>query len=460
MAPLAPLLRSTRTRCRRPGVLLAAAVLLPLPALVGCGADGHGGTEGPVTPPDIAAVPRAKVADRGTLRWAVDALPATFNTFQADADATTQRVAGAVLPSLFTLDRRGRPQRNPDYLTAVDVVEREPRQVVVYKLNPRAVWSDGTPLSAADFEAQWKALRGKDSAYWTARNTGYDRIDRVERGANAQEVRVVFAKPSADWASLFTPLYPKSVMGSATSFNDGARNELKVSAGPFRVASRDKDDQSLTLVREPRWWGDRAKLDRLVLKAVPPGDRAAALADGKLDLADVAPDVAARIAAANKPLKKGDKADGEKGKAAVPVPVAVGKPPEAEALRGLAVRKSLDASYTQLALNGASGPLADERVRRAVARAIDRKDLAEAVLKPLGLPAAPLGSHLFLAGQQGYEDNSDAIGGPDTKAAEALLADAGWQEKGTRGALSRKQAEAGDRSADKAAGSPSGLSTA
>ncbi|GAA0376640.1 ABC transporter family substrate-binding protein [Streptomyces blastmyceticus] len=436
MAPLsAPLSTLARSRTGRSAVLLAAGVLLPLPVLAGCGGADHDGAEGSVTPPDIAAAPRAKVADRGTLRWAVDALPATFNAFQADADTATQRVAGATLPALFTMDRSGRPQRNPDYLTAATVVEREPRQVVVYKLNPKAAWSDGKALSAADFEAQWKALRGKDSAYWTARNAGYDRIDRIERGANAQEVKVTFAKPFVDWASLFTPLYPRSVMGSPGGFNDSARNELKVSAGPFRVDSRDKDEGTLTLVRDPKWWGDRAKLDRLVLRAVPPGERADALADGKLDLAEVNPSVANRIIAANKPLKKGE---GEKGNRAV-----VGRPPEAEALRGLAVRRSLEPAYTQLALNGASGPLADERVRRAVARAIDRKDLAESVLAPLGLPAAPLGSHLFMAGQQGYEDNSDAIGGPDPKAAEALLADAGWQEKGSRGsALARRQAEA------------------
>ncbi|MFI1799805.1 ABC transporter substrate-binding protein [Streptomyces sp. NPDC020379] len=439
MAPLsAPLTTLTRSRTGRSAVLLAAGVLLPLPVLAGCGGGGHDGAEGSVTPPDIAAAPRAKVADRGTLRWAVDALPATFNTFQADADPTTQRVAGAVLPALFTMDRSGRPQRNADYLTSATVAEREPRQVVVYKLNPRAAWSDGKALSAADFEAQWKALRGKDSAYWTARNAGYDRIDRVERGTDAHEVKVTFAKPFADWASLFTPLYPKSVMGSPGGFNDGARNELKVSAGPFRVDSRDKDEGTLTLVRDPKWWGDRAKLDRLVLRAVPPGERADELADGKLDLADVSPSVAHRIIAANKPLKKGEKGEGEKGNRAV-----VGRPPEAEALRGLTVRKSLEPAYTQLALNGASGPLADERVRRAVARAIDRKDLAEVVLRPLGLPADPLGSHFYMAGQQGYEDNSDAIGGPDPKAAEALLGDAGWQQKGVHGsALSKKQAEA------------------
>ncbi len=61
-----------------------------------------------------------------------------------------------------------------------------------------------------------------------------------------------------------------------------------------------------------------------------------------------------------------------------------------------------------------------------MARALDREKLAEAVLKPLGLPAEPVGSHLALSGQPAYADGSGALGEQDAKEARALLADAGW----------------------------------
>ena len=89
-------------------------------------------------------------------------------------------VAQAVLPAMFRLDGTGRPQRDADYLESARVVETEPKQVVVYRLNQQAVWSDGREIGAADFAAQWRALSGKDSAYWTARNAGYDRIESVD----------------------------------------------------------------------------------------------------------------------------------------------------------------------------------------------------------------------------------------------------------------------------------------
>ncbi|MFF5702178.1 ABC transporter family substrate-binding protein [Streptomyces sp. NPDC012794] len=444
------------TQRRRRSLALLTSGVLALPLLAGCGAGEDEG--GPAAAgPDIAATVREQVADGGVLRWAVDSLPQTLNTFQADADAATNRIAGAVLPHLFTLDAKGRPVADPDYLEKAEVIEREPKQVVLYKLNQQAVWSDGREIGAADFVAQWRALNGKDSAYWTARNAGYDRIEKIERGKNDLEVRVTFARPYGDWRSLFSPLYPKQVMGTPEAFNEGARSALKVTAGPFGLGAIDKKTGTAALTRNARWWGRPAKLDTLVLTAVPRAGRPAALAAGKIDLGEIDRAGADRIALAH---RDAGRVDGTHGPGATLTPAqatlswalahgadedrakeeqearqekaaAVKKYAEEQAaLRRFTVRKSLEPAYTQLAMNGASGPLSDERVRRAVARALDRRQLAETVLKPLGLPAKPVGSHLALAGQQAYADNSHALGGQDTQAAQALLADAGWRRGG------------------------------
>ncbi|MFE1914192.1 ABC transporter family substrate-binding protein [Streptomyces anandii] len=452
-----------RAVMRSVAFLTAGALAVPL--LAGCGSDDEGSK--PLAGQDIAAAPRDRLADGGTLRWAVDAMPQTLNAFQADADAGTTRVAQAVLPAMFRPDASGRPQRDADYLDSARVVETEPKQVVVYRLNQQAVWSDGREIGAEDFAAQWRALSGKDSAYWTARNAGYDRIEKVERGANDLEVRVTFAKPYADWRSLFSPLYPKDVTGTADAFNDGARKKLKVSAGPFAVQKIDTKDKDVVLTRNPRWWGHTAKLSEIVLHEVPRDKRAAALADGTVDVADVDPSEADRITqaagaqgslpfqgpaggrTAAKALRSWAVLHGSDEKAARTERRALKKQRKSlakylaqqEALRDFEVRKSLEPAYTQLALNGADGPLADERVRHAVAHALNRKELAQVVLQPLGLPAVPVGSHLALSGQDAYADSSDALGGQDTAQARALLADAGWvpgpveeQKKGEKAA--------------------------
>ncbi|MCX5228438.1 ABC transporter family substrate-binding protein [Streptomyces sp. NBC_00233] len=468
--------RSPRSRTLRSVATLTSAVLA-VTVLAGCSSDEA--DEARAAAQDNAPAARDKVADGGTLRWAVDALPTTLNTFQADADGATSRIAGAVLPSLYTIDERGRPQLNPDYLETAQVVETEPKQVVLYKLNQQAVWSDGREIGAADFVAQWRALSGRDTAYWTARNSGYERIEKIERGKNDLEVRVTFSKPYADWQSLFTPLYPKQVMGSPNSFNDGARTTLKATAGPFLLKAIDRKNGDVTLARNPRWWGQPAKLDSMVLKAVARADRADALAAGTLDLAEIDRSAAERIALAlrdaragrsgaqaalahgpgssitpSKALKSWALAHGSDDEKAQEVQAAREKNQQAiaayataqDTLAKYVVRKSLEPAYTQLSLNGESGPLADERVRRAVARAINRRELAESVLKPLGLPAEPPGSHLALAGQAAYADSSDALGSQDTAEARALLADAGW----VPGGAVKKPAEAGTKAGSEA----------
>ncbi|MER6024604.1 ABC transporter family substrate-binding protein [Streptomyces sp. NPDC001851] len=426
-------------------VTFLAAGVLAVPLLAGCGSDEDEAGK-PLAGQDIVPVARDLVADGGTLKWAVDAVPETLNTYQADADAGTTRIAQAVLPSMFRLDAAGRVVPNPAYLESAKVIETEPRQVVLYKLNQQAVWSDGREIGAADFLAQWRALSGRNSAYWTARNAGYDRIEKIERGANDLQVRVTFSRPYADWKSLFSPLYPKDVMGTPDAFNDGARRRLAVTAGPFRVDKVDPAAKDVVLTRNPRWWGRPAKLNEIVLHAVARDQRAVALADGSVDLADVEPADAERIGLAARgtvnPLQGSGRTSLTKlrswalahgfgsdaaGAGRTKLRRAIAEYlDEQQALRDVEVRKSLEPAFTQLALNGSEGPLADERVRRAVARALDRKEVAKLVLTPLGLPAVPVGSHLALSGQAAYADSSDAVGDQDAKAAQALLAEAGW----------------------------------
>lgn len=412
--------------------------LLPLAACSSTDGSPDGGAAGAR---DVPQIDREQVASGGTMRWAVDELPRTLNTFQTDAGSATDRIAGATLPALFTLDARGRPQTNGDYLKSADVARHGSRQTVVYKLNPKAKWSDGRTIGADDFASQWQALRGDDDAYEAARNAGYDRVQKVTKGPHAHEVKVVFDKPYADWKSLFTPLYPKSVTSDPHHFNTGSKQQLPVSAGPFRVQPIKDGDKSVTLVRNRSWWGDRAKLRSIELQAVPRGKRQAALDGGRLDLAEVGPRTVRRISSA-----RGD-GDAKAHRAHRHHGAGHGRQNGRQRaagggqLDGFAVRRALDPAYTQLALNGSSGPLSDERVRRAVARAIDRDALAKHAFKGTGLPAKALGSHLRMLDQDGYADNSGALGGKDVQSAQSLLADAGWRGGRTAGGVDAKKAD-------------------
>ncbi|GAA1974137.1 ABC transporter family substrate-binding protein [Kitasatospora viridis] len=344
--------------------LLAAAVLL-LPALAGCSGGSAPAAPKPVVAADLTPADRAAVREGGTLRWAVDEVPAALDVYAADAPPDTALIAHALLPSLYRLDERGRPVADPDYLAGAE----QHGSTVVYRLNPKAVWSDGTPLTAADFTAQWTALR--------AANPGYGAIESVGPGAGPHQVKVVFRQPYQDWQGLFSPLYPAG--------------GLPLSAGPFALRTLDAKGGRAVLVRSPHWWGDAPKVDELDFLATT--DRLAALQQNQVDVAALEGTVDHPPVAAS----------------ADAVDSAVRLVHRAESLTGVTLHRAAAPAFTQLTLNGARGPLADAGVRRAVAALVDRAKLADAALTPLGLPAAPLGNHLLMADQAGYQDDSAAL---------------------------------------------------
>ncbi|WP_329583176.1 ABC transporter family substrate-binding protein [Kitasatospora sp. NBC_01250] len=343
--------------------VLAAAALLG--ALAGCS-----GAQGPATPSqsasDLTSADRGSVREGGTLRWAVDAVPASLDVYQPDATPDTALIAHALLPSLFRLDDRARPVADPDYLAGADAVGR----TVTYRLNPKAVWSDGTPVTAADFSAQWAAQRGV--------HPGYAAIESVAPGADPHQVTVVFKHPYAEWQGLFSPLYPAAGMPR--------------SAGPLTLQSLDAKGGRAVLVRNARWWGDPPKVDELDFLATT--DRLDALGQGKVDVAALEGTV--------------DHPPGAGSTDALDSSVQALR--RAQTLPNITLHRAAAPAYTQLTFNGSRGPLADAAVRRAVAACVDRKKLVQAALTPLGLPAAPLGNHLLMTGQSGYQDDSAYLG--------------------------------------------------
>ena len=125
---------------------LLAAVLVTPSACNGGGGDNR--TTGATTEKrgatandiDINPVPRNELPDGGTLRWPIVALPPNFNTGELDGtSADAANVVGALLPSMFGFDSEARPTVNKDYLDSAELTAKDPRQVVTYRINRRAV---------------------------------------------------------------------------------------------------------------------------------------------------------------------------------------------------------------------------------------------------------------------------------------------------------------------------------
>ena len=383
-------------RCQRLAVL--PAVLLTL-ALSGCGSGGPSGTKETSVPSaggnDVNRTDRDHLAEGGTLRWPIAQLPPNFNTGHLDGSlADTGAVMGGLLGSPFNFDATGQPVLSTDYVESAELTATAPKQVVTYRINPKAKWYDDTPITWVDYEAQWKARNGTNPAYRVASTQGYDKIERVARGRDDREVIVTFQQPYADWKGLFG-LYPASTNRDPAVFNDGWKDRPLTTAGPFKLEGIDHTAQVISLVRNEKWWGRPAKLERIIYRVINPDAQIDALANGEIDFIDVGPDV-------NK-LRR------------------------AETLAGIAIRKAGGFNFRHLTMNGQSEVLKDINVRRALALAIDRDQIARTLLGPLGVPAVPLNNHLFMPNQKGYQDNAGKLGTYDREQASMMLDTAGWK---------------------------------
>lgn len=346
--------------------------------------------------------PRDKVAQGGTLRLGATAIPGNFNPQHPDAVNTdASRILAPTIGGAVRITSTGGWQVDRDYAESIEVADTNPLKIEV-RLNPRAVWQGGTSITAADMKAYWKALNGSNGNYQVTSTEGFEDIESVKQGDTKFDYTVTFKRPNAEWPLYIYPRLASNVSASPKLFNTAFRTRAISSNGPFIVSSIDARAGTITETPNPRWWGQKPKLSKIVWQAATPAVLAKAYAAGGLDAVDLE---ATTYAAAEQ---------AEDG----------------------AIQHAPGTEWSQLTLNGGRGPLKDADVRRAVAHAIDRDAIAEQASAALDAPAAPLGSVMLLPGQDGYVDSSAPIA-YDIKKAETLLTNAGWV-KGSDGIRERK----------------------
>jgi peptide/nickel transport system substrate-binding protein len=342
---------------------------------------------------------RDKVAQGGNLRLGTTAIPRNFNPQHPDAVNTdAARILAPTLGGAIRITADGGWQVDHDYAKSVEVADTDPLKIDV-RLNPRAVWQDGSSITAADMTAYWKALNGSDLDYEVASTEGFDDIGSVEQGKTKYDYTVTFKTPNAEWPSYVYPRLPAKVSSSAKAFNRGYRTQAIPSNGPFVVSSIDTSKGTVIEKPNPRWWGGRPKLSQITFQVASPDVLAKAFAAGGLDAVD--------LEAGNYQIAKEAKDS--------------------------SIQRAFGIEWSQVTLNGGRGPLKDPAVRRAVAHAIHRDAIAKQASAEIGAPATPLGSVMLVPGQKGYVDSSAKID-YDPAEADSLLTKAGWKKAadGTR----------------------------
>ena len=216
----------------------------------------------------------AKVKVGGTVPYAADQQPTGFNlNTSKDNGTAVLNVMDRVWPSVFHANPKIEVVLDKDLMESADLTKTDP-ETITYKINPKAVWSDGTPINADDFIYAWtmqkggaKDIDGKPAD--VAATTGYEDIESVTGSDNGETVTVVFKNKFSDWKSLFSIMVPAHI-GKVKGWNNGFDKfdpAVVVSGGPFKIQSWNQD-KDLTLVPNDKYWGKRPNLDQVVYRFI------------------------------------------------------------------------------------------------------------------------------------------------------------------------------------------------
>jgi peptide/nickel transport system substrate-binding protein len=312
-------------------------------------------------------------------------------------------------------------QADPDQVVGNPTSELQGgQQVVTYKINPKAVWDDGTKITADDYIYTWNAEKSSDAKAGGCAallsTTGYDQIESVTAGSDDHEVVVKYqkGKPFPDWQGLFSPLLSKHIFDqgdpvknckyitdgwpTAGGFPAGTTN------GPWMVQKSDINvsGKSFTLTHNPKWWGTPAKLDKLVDAYVGSDSdtNVKALQNQEVNMVYPQPqlDLIASL----------------------------------QQLSGVTTEVNFGIAFEHLDFNIKDPLLAHKEVRQAIAYGIDRKALVDATVGKFSDKAAVLNNRLLMANQKGYEDHGGDYTSQNVQKAQQLLESIG-AKKGSDG---------------------------
>jgi peptide/nickel transport system substrate-binding protein len=336
----ASLWREHRTRWTLPLVIIFIIGLVAVVDQVGSRRISQ--VDAPSTTPLVAAT-------GGTTTVELDRPWSGFNpNTPAGAASSTPTLLSSVLPSAYIINPKLVPEVNTDLLDSVEAISPSPL-VIQYVINPKAVWSDGVPVTADDFKYAWESQKGDGTdggrPDQVASTLGYRDVASVKPSNHGKTVTVTFSTPYTDWRAMFDHLVPAHI-ARQVGWNHGFDTfdpAVELSAGPLKIQSVSPSGTAV-LVRNPHWWGAPAVLNRITVNVASTSSWAATLAKGN--------DAAAQPVDFNLGSLN-----------------AVSSLPNTES----AVKPSL--RLLDLEFNVASPLMARVAARQAIAHAIDRTDL-------------------------------------------------------------------------------------
>jgi peptide/nickel transport system substrate-binding protein len=282
--------------------------------------------------------------------------------------------------------------------TTTTAAAADSAMTITIDVTPEAVWSDGTPITAADFVCTWNAIMNTPGSIST---TGYDQIVSVAAGASDKQVVFDYATVYAPYKNLFNYVLPAHLVTDPTCMDVSGDflDAIPVSGRPWQLESW-SPDQAI-LVPNAAYWGDDAPTAARIVQVPRTEDGGiAALGAGEVDF--IFPQAFAGITDAL---------------AADNIQFVPGYGTQYE---GLYFQQGEDRN----------GPFADDVFREAFSKSIDRELILANIYDPIFPGSSLLQCGLWVPTIGEWCDNTQFEGSFDAEGAVALLEGDGWTMNG------------------------------
>jgi peptide/nickel transport system substrate-binding protein len=353
---------------------------------------------------------------KGTLVYGEGSdFPENFFPLIAAGNVTSvANITGRVLDGVYRIAPDVSFQLDPDQATSASSTMVNGQQVVDIKINPKAVWADGTPITADDYVFTFNDTKSADPKQGGCASllgtTGSDQVEKVE-AVSPQEFKMTFKKgePFADWQGMWSggsgsaPLLAKHVMdkGSPTANCDAITKGWPIAGGiplgntngPWIVLPQNVNvaSKTITLVPNPKYWGAQPKLARIVYANIgsDPDTNVKALQNQEVNMIYPQPqlDLVSNL----------------------------------QKLSNVTTSINFGPTFEHLDFNTRDPLLSHVEVREAIAHAIDRKALVAATVGKFSDKASVLGNRLLVSNQKGYEAHDSDYQAADVAKSKQLL---------------------------------------
>jgi peptide/nickel transport system substrate-binding protein len=258
------------------------------------------------------------------------------------------------------------------------------------KLDPKAVWDDGSPITSKDLECSWKANLNTPASLST---TGYDQITSVD--TTDPKTAVVHLKSVyAPYKNLFNFVLKAAAFTDCNDVSAEMQDKLPFSGREWKMESFSKDQE--VLVPNDKFWDSTRTPKAKKLVMVPKTDTDTelnSLKSGEVDF--IFPQAAAGV-------------------------TDTLKDPNIKYTPGYGLQ------YEGVYFQENSGPFKDADFRKAFSKSVDRNLILKSIYDPI-FPGAPLlNCGLWVPTIGKWCDNTQFANSYDPAGAQDILTKAGW----------------------------------